>query len=99
MAFLRRLSCNGSAFYSPASAAVQMVEAILRDEKRVLPVCARLNGEYGVSGYYVGVLAVIGKFGVERVVDVKLNESEQAMFTDSVNAVKKLIEDMGRLGY
>ena len=90
---------NGSAFYSPASAAVQMVEAILRDEKRVLPVCARLNGEYGVSGYYVGVLAVMGKFGVEQVVDVKLNEAEQEMFANSVNAVKKLIDDMGRLGY
>ncbi len=90
---------NGSAFYSPASAAVQMVETIIRDEKRVLPVCARLNGEYGVSGYYVGVLAVMGKTGIEKIVDVKLDDTEQRMFTNSVNAVKKLVEDMSRLGY
>lgn len=90
---------NGSAFYSPASAAVQMVETIIRDEKRVLPVCARLNGEYGVSGYYVGVLAVMGKAGIEKIVDVKLDDTEQRMFTNSVNAVKKLVEDMSRLGY
>jgi malate dehydrogenase len=90
---------NGSAFYSPASAAVQMIEAILRDEKRVLPVCAKLNGEYGVSGYYVGILAVLGKFGVERIMEQRLSDDEQAMFTGSVNSVKKLIEDLARLGF
>ena len=90
---------TGSAFYSPASAAVQMVEAILRDEKRVLPVCAKLNGEYGVSGYYVGILAVMGKFGVEKIMELKLNDEERVMFESSVNSVKKLVEDMARLGY
>ena len=90
---------TGSAFYSPASAAVQMVEAVLRDEKRVLPVCAKLNGEYGVSGYYVGILAVMGKFGVEKIMELKLNDEERVMFESSVNSVKKLVEDMARLGY
>ncbi|MDR2883915.1 MAG: malate dehydrogenase [Deferribacteraceae bacterium] len=93
-----RLLKTGSAFYSPASSAVQMAEAILRDEKRVLPVCAKLNGEYGVSGYYVGIMAVLGKNGVERIIEMQLNEEEQAMFTNSVNAVKKLVEDMQGLG-
>ncbi len=90
---------TGSAFYSPASAAVQMVEAILRDEKRVLPVCAKLNGEFGVSGYYVGILAVLGKYGVEKIIEMQLNGEEQDMFNNSVTAVKKLVEDMGRLGF
>ncbi|MDR2870192.1 MAG: malate dehydrogenase [Deferribacteraceae bacterium] len=89
---------TGSAFYSPASAAVQMTEAILRDEKRVLPVCAKLNGEFGVNGYYVGVLATLGKDGSGVVQEIALNAEEQAMFDKSVNAVKTLVEDMGRLG-
>jgi malate dehydrogenase len=94
-----RLLKTGSAFYSPASAAVQMAEAVLRDEKRVLPVCAQLNGEFGVSGYYVGVLAALGKNGAEKILEFDLNAEEQKMFSDSVSAVKKLIEDMGRLGF
>lgn len=89
---------TGSAFYSPASAAIQMTEAILRDEKRVLPVCAKLNGEFGVNGYYVGVLATLGKDGAGAVQEIALNAEEQAMFDKSVNAVKTLVEDMGRLG-
>ncbi|MDR0454304.1 MAG: malate dehydrogenase [Deferribacteraceae bacterium] len=90
---------TGSAFYSPASAAVQMLEAILRDEKRTLPVCAKLNGEFGITGYYVGILATLGKSGVEKVMEMQLNAEEQAMFDSSVSAVKKLVEDMGRLGF
>jgi malate dehydrogenase len=89
---------TGSAFYSPAASAVQMLEAIVRDEKRVLPVCAKLSGEFGVQGYYVGILAVIGKGGVESVVEIALNEEEQKMFDNSVNAVTKLVEDMSKLG-
>jgi malate dehydrogenase len=89
---------TGSAFYSPASAAVQMTEAILRDEDRVLPVCAQLNGEFGVNGFYVGVLATLGKDGVGKVQEISLNAEEQAMFDKSVNSVKTLVEDMGRLG-
>ena len=90
---------TGSAFYSPASAAVSMAEAILGDQKRVLPSCVYLDGEYGVDGYYVGVPAVLGEEGCERVLEVKLNEEEQAAFDNSVNAVKTLVADMGKLGF
>lgn len=89
---------RGSAFYSPASSAIQMAEAVLRDQKRVLAVCARLDGQYGVDGYYVGVPAVIGGNGVERIIEVDLNAEEQAMFDVSVNSVKGLVADLKRLG-
>ncbi|MDN5345412.1 MAG: malate dehydrogenase [Clostridia bacterium] len=90
---------NGSAFYSPAAAAIQMATAVLHDEKRVLPACAYLDGEYGVRGYYVGVPVVLGKDGVERIVEVTLNEEERGMFQHSVASVVKLIDDMRRLGF
>ena len=94
-----RLLKTGSAFYSPASAAIQMAEAIIHDEKRILAVCAYLDGEYGVDGYYVGVPAIIGGNGVEKVVELSLNEEEQALFDNSVNAVKNLVADMKKLGH
>lgn len=94
-----KLLKTGSAFYSPASAAIQMAEAILRDEKRVLMVCALLQGEFGVNGYYVGVPAVLGASGVERVVEVSLNAEEKALMDNSVNAVTTLVADMERLGF
>ena len=90
---------KGSAFYSPASSAIAMAEAVLRDQKRVLPVCAWLNGEYGVNDMYLGVPAVLGANGVEKVIELSLNDEEQAMLDNSINAVKKLIEDMKRLGF
>ena len=93
-----KLLKTGSAFYSPAASAVQMAEAILHDEKRLVSACVYLDGEFGVKGYYVGVPAVLGSNGVEKVVEFKLNAEEQALMDNSVNAVKKLIEDMGRLG-
>jgi malate dehydrogenase len=83
---------TGSAFYAPASAAISMAEAYLKDKKRVMPCAARLDGQYGVDGLYVGVPVVIGAGGVERIVEVSLNEEEQAGFDHSVNAVKGLIE-------
>ena len=89
---------TGSAFYSPASAATAMAEAILGDQNRVLPSCVYLDGEYGVDGYYVGVPAVLGANGCERVLEVNLNDEEQTAFDVSVNAVKKLVADMERLG-
>ncbi len=92
-----RLLKTGSAFYSPASSAIQMAEAIIKDEKRIIPVCAYLDGEYGVDGYYVGVPAILGGKGVEKVVELALNDEEQAMFDNSVNAVKTLVEDMKKL--
>lgn len=94
-----KLLKSGSAFYSPASASIQMAEAILRDEKRVLAVCAYLNGEFGVSGYYVGVPAVLGKNGVEKIVEFTLDAEEQALLDNSVKAVTELVADMERLGY
>lgn len=94
-----RLLKTGSAFYSPASAAIQMAEAIINDEKRILAVCAYLDGEYGVDGYYVGVPAIIGGNGVEKIVELSLNAEEQALFDNSVNAVKNLVADMKKLGH
>lgn len=94
-----KLLKTGSAFYSPASSTIAMVESIIYDEKRVLPVCAYLQGEYGVNGYYVGVPVILGSNGVEKVIEIDLNEEEKALFDNSVNAVKNLVEDMKRLGY
>lgn len=93
-----KLLKTGSAFYSPAASALAMAEAILFDEKRVLPVCAYLNGEFGVSGYYAGVPAVLGANGVEKVIEFSLDAEEKAAFDNSVNAVKSLVADMERLG-
>ncbi len=94
-----KLLKTGSAFYSPAAAAVAMAEAILRDEKRVLPVCAYLDGEFGVKGYYVGVPAVLGANGVEKVVEFALDDQEQSLLDNSVKAVTTLVADMERLGF
>lgn len=94
-----KLLKTGSAFYSPAAASIAMAEAILYDEKRVLPVCAYLNGEFGVKGYYVGVPAVLGSNGVEKIIEFGLNGEEQALLDNSVKAVKDLVVDMERLGF
>jgi malate dehydrogenase len=94
-----KLLKTGSAFYSPAASAIAMAKAILNDEKRLLPTCAYLNGEFGVKGFYVGVPAILGEKGVEKVIELTLNDEEQSMFNNSVEAVKKLIEDMTRLGF
>lgn len=93
-----KLLKTGSAFYSPASSSIAMAKSILFDEKRVLPVCAYLDGEYGVKGYFVGVPAVLGANGVEKVLELSLNDEEKALLDNSVNAVKSLVEDMKRLG-
>ncbi|GLQ16653.1 malate dehydrogenase [Maritalea porphyrae] len=83
---------TGSAFYAPAASAIAMAESYLKDQKRVLPCAAYLKGEFGVKGMYVGVPVVLGADGVERVVEVTLNKSEQAMFDKSVGAVDGLVE-------
>jgi malate dehydrogenase len=85
---------TGSAFYSPASSAIAMAESILKDQKRVLPTCVYLNGEFGVKGYYVGVPTVLGEKGVERNLQFKLDATEQAMMDKTVNAVKELVGSM-----
>ena len=82
---------TGSAFYAPASAALAMAEAYIKDKKRILPCAAYLNGEYGVSGFYIGVPVIIGKKGAEKVIEVKLNPDEKKMFVKSVKSVKNLI--------
>ena len=83
---------TGSAFYAPASSAIAMVEAYLRDKKRVLPCAALLNGQYGVRDLYVGVPVVIGAGGVERIVEIELDREEKAAFDKSAAAVNELIE-------
>lgn len=83
---------TGSAFYAPASSAIAMAESFLRDKKRVLPCAARLNGEYGVKGLYIGVPVMIGKGGVEKIVEIELSAEERKMFDHSVAAVKSLVE-------
>jgi malate dehydrogenase len=83
---------TGSAFYAPATAAIEMAESYLKDKKRVLPCAAFLKGEYGVKGIYVGVPVVIGAGGAERVVEISLNSAEQKAFEKSVQAVEGLIE-------
>ncbi len=88
-----KLLGNGSAYYAPASSAIAMAESYLKDKRRILPVAAYLNGEYGVKGLYIGVPAIIGKNGVEKIVEVKLNSAETTMFNRSVEAVKKLVEE------
>ena len=85
---------TGSAFYSPASSAIAMAESILKDQKRVLPTCAYLNGEFGVKGFYVGVPCVLGEGGVEQILEFKLDAEEQAMMDKSVAAVKELVGSM-----
>jgi malate dehydrogenase len=88
---------TGSAYYAPAAACAQMVEAIVRDKKRLIPCAAYCDREYGVGGYYVGVPVVLGAGGVERIIELKLTEQEQADFTKSVNAVKELVGTMNEL--
>lgn len=83
---------TGSAFYAPATSAIEMAEAYLKDQKRVLPCAAHVNGAYGLKGLYVGVPTVIGAGGVEKVIDIKMNKDEQAMFDKSVESVKGLVE-------
>ena len=83
---------TGSAFYAPATSAIEMAEAYLKDQKRVLPCAAYCDGEFGLDGMYVGVPTVIGAGGVEKIVNINLNKVEQDMFDVSVNAVKGLVE-------
>lgn len=87
-----KLLKNGSAFYAPASAAIEMADSYLKDKKRVLPAAAHLTGQYGVNDLYVGVPVVIGAGGVERVVEVQLADDEKAMFDKSVDAVRGLVD-------
>tara|TARA_B100000989_G_scaffold248720_1_gene196222 strand:+ start:1054 stop:2007 length:954 start_codon:yes stop_codon:yes gene_type:complete len=92
-----KLLKTGSAFYAPASSAIEMAEAYLRDKKRVLPCAAYCDGQYGLDGLYVGVPVVLGSDGVERIVEIEMNSSERAMFDHSVQAVRELNQAASRL--
>ena len=83
---------KGSAFYAPAASGVQMAEAYLNDEKKLLPCAVNLNGEYKVSNIYAGVPVIIGKNGVEKIEEIELDEKEKKEFLNSIEAVQKLWE-------
>lgn len=80
-----------SAWYAPGSAAAQMVEAIIKDQKRVFPVCALLNGEYGIRNIYLGVPVILGKNGIERIIELKLNDDEMRLVNESAKSVKEVM--------
>ncbi len=88
---------TGSAYYAPASGAVEMVDSILNDRKKILPCCALCNGEYGVKGIYFGVPVVLGSKGIEKIIELKLNKSEQALVDKSAAAVKEVVDAMKKL--
>ncbi len=88
-----KLLGNGSAFFSPAISAIEMAESFLNDKKRILPAAAYLEGEYGINGYYIGVPVLIGAGGVEKVIEIKLQEDEKATLMKSLDAVKKAVEE------
>lgn len=89
-----KLLGNGSAFFSPAASAICMADSYLKDKKRVLPIAAYLEGEYGINGYYLGVPAIIGAGGVEKVLEVSLTDDEKAKLENSLNAVKTALVDV-----
>jgi malate dehydrogenase len=86
---------TGSAYYAPSAAAVEMAEAILKDKKKILPCAAYLEGEYGVNGYFMGVLCKLGAAGLEQIVEIRLNDEERAAFMKSAAAVKELCDVIG----
>ena len=88
---------TGSAYYAPASAAIQMAEAYLKDKKRILPCAAHLTGQYGVRDLYLGVPVVIGAGGVERIVEIDLNASERKMLQKSIEAVRDLVNTVKKM--
>jgi malate dehydrogenase len=86
---------TGSAYYAPSAAAVEMAEAILKDKKKILPCAAYLEGEYGINGYFVGVLCKLGAAGLEQIIEIELNEEEHAALLKSAAAVKELCDVIG----
>lgn len=88
-----------SAWYAPGAAAAQMVEAIVRDQKRIFPCCTWLQGEYGLHDIYLGVPVKLGKNGIEEIIELNLNESEMALLNDSAKAVKEVMDVLGKIEY
>ena len=89
-----KLLGTGSAFYAPATSAIEMAQSYLFDKRKILPVATNLQGEYGLNDLYIGVQAIIGKNGVEKVIELQLNSEEKIMFDNSVEAVKKLVAEI-----
>ncbi|MFM8848925.1 MAG: malate dehydrogenase, partial [Cytophagales bacterium] len=87
-----------SAWYAPGSAAAQMVEAIVKDQHRVLPVCMQLDGEYGIKNCYLGVPVVLGKNGIEKVIELDLNSEEKALLETSRQHVQEVMDVLDKLG-
>ena len=88
---------TGSAYFSPASAAIRMTEAHFFDKKEILPCAALLEGEYGVNGYYFCVPVVIGAGGVEKIIDINLSAADKKAFDESLNHVKDIVQAMDRI--
>jgi malate dehydrogenase len=86
-----------SAWYAPGSAAAQMVEAIVRDQKRVFPCCIKLEGEYGMDDVYLGVPVVLGKNGVEKVIELQLNEEEMSLLQNSRKHVREVMDALDKI--
>jgi malate dehydrogenase len=86
---------SGSAYYAPSAAVAEMVEAILKDKKKILPCAAYLDGEYGIKGLYVGVPVKLGSKGIEQIIQIKLTAEEQAALNKSADAVKELVAVIG----
>ncbi len=94
-----KLLKTGSAYYAPALASVEMVEAVLLDKRRIMPCSAYCQGEFGINDIYVGVPVLVGENGVEKIVEVQLTDDELAALQKSANAVKETVETMKKLGY
>jgi len=92
---LVKLFGNGSAYYAPAASAIEMAESYLRDKKRVLPCAAYCEGEFGIDGYFIGVPTVIGSNGIEKILEFELLEEEKAELQNTLEAVKKTVEETG----
>ena len=88
-----KLFGNGSAFYAPAQSAIEMAESFLRDKKRVIPCASLCEGEFGIDGYFIGVPTLIGKRGVEKILEFDLNDSEKSALNNTLDAVKKTVEE------
>ena len=86
-----------SAWYAPGAAAAQMVEAIVRDQKRIFPVCAWLTGEFGLKDVYLGVPCVLGKEGIEKIIELNLTAEEQALLEESADAVKEVMSVLTKM--
>jgi len=89
---------TGSAYYAPSAAAVEMVESILKDKKKVLPCAAYLEGEYGINGLFVGVPVKLGSTGIEKIYEIALNDEEKAMLAKSAGAVQELVDVLKKNG-